>query len=90
MKGNFASLDEDIASVVDTRTGLGIGRPQADLGPGLVVQETPTPQPPIVPLPAATGMRQQILYGIYIVAGLMVVIILLALILRKRVPPGQR
>jgi hypothetical protein len=90
LKGNFASLDEDIASVVDTRTGLGIGRPPSELGPGLVVQETPTPQPPIVPLPAATGMRQQILYGIYIVAGLMVVIILLALLLRRRVPPGQK
>ena len=88
LRGNFATLDEDRPSVVDTRTGQGLGRLPVDLGPSITVQETPSTPSPIVP--PSTDTRKNTLVGIVVVAALMLVVIVIALILRKRASPPRQ
>lgn len=89
LSGNFASLDEDRISVVDTRSGVGMGRPPSDMLPGTVIEETPEAAPPIEFDPVENKAQQTILFGIWVVVGLMAVVIVVALFLRGRNPSAK-
>lgn len=89
LRGNFAIIDNEQTSVVDTRTGQGLGRVPVDIGPAVVtVQETPAPES-VLPIAPTNENQQSILTAIYLVVGLMIVVVVVALILRKRISPPR-
>lgn len=85
LAGNFATLEGLNATVVDTRTGLGIGRFAPSLGP--VVTQEDIPVPTQAPLAAAaryeTG-RQMTLYAILGVLALIVLTLIVVGLMRLR------
>ena len=83
LTGNFITLDGDKAIVVDTQTGLGIGRFEPGLGPDVITETKPTPA--IQDYESArANLRREVFYGIAGVVVLMAIVALVALILRKR------
>lgn len=91
LMGNFATLDENNPSVVDTRTGQGLGRLPVDLDSVIESQSTPTPSPAFLPdFTDNNDNRGNILLGIQLVVGLMVIVSIVAFFLRRRtLPPRQ-
>jgi cellulose synthase operon protein B len=93
LRGNFATLDQDRPSVVDTRTGQGLGRMPVEMAPAIIGQETPVPasDAPVADTSPVEDNRGGILFAIQIIAGLMAVVVVLAFIFRKRrsSPPRQ-
>lgn len=87
LRGNFVTVDGQATTVVDTRTGLGLG----SLPPvtGLTTQATGS-QPVVTPgngedaVRAAARQRQIILMGTVVILVLMVVMGVLAILLRRR------
>jgi hypothetical protein len=89
LRGNFAIIDQEQTSVVDTRTGQGLGRLPVDMGPAVVtIEEAPTPETALPVTPTKAG-QQNILIAIYVVVGLMLTVGLVALFLRRRIAPPR-
>lgn len=84
LRGNFATLDQDRPSVVDTRTGQGLGRLPVELAPVIIGQETPASTSPDAGPAPIEDDRGGILLAIQVIAGLMVLVVILAFIFRKR------
>jgi cellulose synthase operon protein B len=90
LRGNFATLDENRPTVVDTRTGQGLGRLPVDMGPLIEAQLTPTPSSAFLPGSTSdTNNRKSILLGIQLVVGLMVIVAVVAFFLRRRTLPPR-
>ncbi len=86
LAGNFATLDRGTATVVDTRTGMGIGRIAPSLGQAVAAQENQpvSTQIPIVAAAAVQNDKQLILSGILLVLALVVVTLVIITVLRLR------
>lgn len=84
LAGNFATLDGENAIVADTRSGLGIGRIGTNLGPSVSVEESPTPAGTSQVVQTNLFNRQLIFAGVLGVILLMLVVVIVALRLRKR------
>ncbi len=89
LHGNFTIVDGTQLTVVDTRTGLGMGR----LGPAVSVSGTPSASQAgtaanqdQLAQAAVAQQRQLILYGMAAVLVAVIVIALLAVLLRRRGP----
>lgn len=85
--GNFVTIDSEKTIVVDTLTGLGVGRVGPELGSEVVSRETPEAVPPALVMDneaAQSARRQLIFYGIAGIVVLMVVVAIVALVFRKR------
>jgi hypothetical protein len=85
LSGNFATLDGDSAIVVDTRTGLGLGRigSNSDLPVEVVETAVPTQSAPDAPF-AFNNSRQLIIISIVGIIVLMGIVVFAALLLRRR------
>jgi hypothetical protein len=89
LSGNFATLDGVKAVVVDTRTGLGLGRFASNLGSSVVSAENPGTLEPSAG--DADQVKQEVARGrLFILAGMlgvvvaMLVVVLVALRLRLK------
>jgi hypothetical protein len=85
LNGDFATLDGDSVIIVDTRTGMGLGRVDANPNIEVEVVETTTPPPSTTNIEADTATtRQYIIFAVAAIIAIMVVVLIVALILRKR------
>jgi cellulose synthase operon protein B len=86
LAGNFITLDGSQALIVDTRTGVGIGRINSDMGSTVTQTDIPIPTAaPNASIPATfENNKQYIFIGILIVLVLIAVIAVVALSLRKK------
>jgi hypothetical protein len=82
LRGDFITVDGDKPLIVDTRTGLGTGRLSPELGAVVATENLSTPVPLVKPSPQ--NNKSQILLGLIGTGGLILVIALVALLLRRR------
>ena len=83
--GNFVTIDGSNSLVVDTRTGLGIGRISPSLGLLVEQEDKPSPTPaPSVGFPTINAGRQLLFIAIMVVLALIAVILIVAILTRKR------
>jgi hypothetical protein len=89
LKGNFATVDGDQTIVVNTRTGIGTGLLEPNLGSAVSIEQ-PTQQP-ILPDGAVdpASAQKAILPALIAVLVLMVIVIVIAIWLRRRDPENK-
>ncbi len=89
LKGNFATVDGQQTTVVDTRSGVGSGQLPSALGPAVTTDLTPVAVSTGAPVPApAPYNRQPILILLGAVVLLIVVVLVLALVMQGRKVKG--
>jgi len=85
LAGDFATLEGLNATVVDTRTGLGIGRFAPSLGPAVVQEDIPvSTEVPVVTTASYQTGRQMTLYAILGVLALIVLTLVVVGLFRLR------
>lgn len=84
LRGNFATIDGEKSLIVDTRTGLGLGRISPELGTSVTVDDQPTQQPVVPAAGSPQDNKLLIMIGLIVTVALMVVIVIVAFWLRRR------
>lgn len=84
LAGNFATLEGLHALVVDTRTGMGVGRITPGLGPAVTEENPPSPEPTSGVETNYSVSRQVVFAGILIVLGLIAITIVVIFLVRRK------